>query len=109
MPNTLQARAAAQLKLALLSDCGCLKTLAGLEQQARRSGLTGAEIDVALEGRSFEARTAALIAYACALKSADSDLVTAAKSRAAQIGISDQNLAEVESEVRLILAGTRRS
>lgn len=108
MPSTLKGRAAAQLRLALLSDCGCLKTLAELEQEARRSGLTGAEIDVAREGRSFEARTTAVLAYACAVKSGNGQLITAAMHRAALIGISDSELAGVASEVKVILVGTGR-
>jgi hypothetical protein len=52
MPDRLRARFA----LALLGDCGCAETLALLEETARRQGLTGAEIDTALSGRSFAAR-----------------------------------------------------
>ena len=36
MGRYFEGRASAQLKLALLNDCGCLKTLADLEQEARR-------------------------------------------------------------------------
>ena len=64
MADEFHARVQAQLKLALLGDCGCIKTLGKLENEARSSGLTGAEIDAALGGRSFEARTAAALAYA---------------------------------------------
>ena len=75
MPEQLHARVRAQLKLALLGDCGCPKTLTRLEREARSSGLTGAEIDAAIGGRSFEARTAAAVAFACALKAGKADLL----------------------------------
>lgn len=109
MGRYLEGRASAQLKLALLNDCGCLKTLADLEQEARRSGLTGAEIDIALEGRSFEARTAAALAYACALKSGENELVEAARKRAAQIGVSDDELEEVMLCAQAIIASMART
>lgn len=43
MPEEFRERARAQLKLALLGDCGCGKTLSNLELAARSSGMTGAE------------------------------------------------------------------
>lgn len=104
MVEPLHARVAAQLKLALLCDCGCHETLNRLEHEARRSGLTGAEIDAALAGRSFEARTAAAVTFACALKSGDAGQLERARLRAVQFGISDLELNAIAGKVRQILA-----
>jgi hypothetical protein len=98
----------AQLKLALLGDCGCGTTIGKLEREARSSGLTGAEIDAALDGRSFEARTAAAVAYACALKAGDSDLVEAARSRALQFGVTASELSAVARKAKQILASKKQ-
>ncbi len=108
MPESLHARVTAQLKLALLGDCGCSKTLSRLEREARSSGLTGAEIDAALGGRSFEARTAAVVSYACALKAGDADLLEQAWTRARQLGVTDDELSAIAREAKQILASNKR-
>lgn len=108
MPEQLHARVKAQLKLALLGDCGCPKTLTRLEREARSSGLTGAEIDAAIGGRSFEARTAAAVAFACALKAGKADLLDQARARALQLGVTDDELAAIEEGAKQILASKRR-
>lgn len=103
MPAKFPERLEAQLALALKSDCGCLETLGKLESDARRTGLTGAEIDVALEGRSFEARTSAALAYACAIKAARVDLVAEARNRAYVFGLTDEELDAVARRTRQII------
>jgi hypothetical protein len=108
MAEEFHARVQAQLKLALLGDCGCIKTLGKLENEARSSGLTGAEIDAALEGRSFEARTAAALAYACALKSGERDLIDRARTHGLQIGVTDDELSAIAKEAQQILASMER-
>ena len=108
MPASFQDRLEAQLALALLSDCGCLETLGKLETDARRTGMTGAEIDVALEGRSFEARTSAALAYACAIKTARVDLVADARNRAYVFGLSDEELEAVAQRTRQIIGSVTR-
>jgi len=108
MPEQLHARVRAQLKLALLGDCGCPKTLTRLEREARSSGLTGAEIDAAIGGRSFEARTAAAVAFACALKAGKADLLDQARARALQLGVTHDELAAIEEGAKQILASKRR-
>lgn len=108
MPERLHARVTAQLKLALLGDCGCGKTIGRLEREARSSGLTGAEIDAALGGRSFEARTAAAVAYACALKAGEGDTIERAHARALQFGITQDDLVAIEHKVKRILASKPR-
>jgi hypothetical protein len=108
MPEQLHARITAQLKLALLGDCGCPKTLTKLEGEARLSGLTGAEIDAAIGGRSFEARTAAAVAFACALKAGQADLLEQARMRARQFGVTDDELAVIAESAGQILASRKR-
>ena len=108
MPEPVQARVAAQLKLALLGDCGCDKTVGRLEREARSSGLTGAEIDAALDGRSFEARTAAVVAYACALKAGEAESVERARPRASRIGVTADELSAIARKAKQILASRKR-
>lgn len=103
-PDRFSRRVLAQLRLAVLADCGCERTLAALDLGARQAGLTGAEIDAALAGRSFEAQTAAALVFACAIKSGDQAQIALARERAARVGTSDADLATVEAEVTAILA-----
>lgn len=93
-----------QLKLALLYDCGCHKTLSVLEREAKAAGLTGAEIDAAISGRSFDARTAAVIAFACALKAGIPETVEATRASAIKLGITSEELSAVADEAKQILA-----
>jgi hypothetical protein len=107
MAEQLHARVTAQLKLALLGDCGCTKTLTKLEREARSSGLTGAEIDAAIDGRSFEVRTATAVAFACALKAGDADQLEQARARALQLGVTDKELNAVAKKAMRILASKK--
>lgn len=108
MPGPLHARVTAHLKLALLGDCGCRKTLARLESEARHAGLTGAEIDAAISGRSFEARTAAAVALACAMKAGEAEGLAQARMRAVQLGATDAELGIIADGVKRILASKRQ-
>jgi hypothetical protein len=103
MAEGLRERIRAHLKLALLADCGCDKTLASLDLHARNAGLTGAEIDAALVGRSFEVRTAAAVSFACALKSGEQERVAQARGRAHRLGITDDELHVIAFEAAKIL------
>lgn len=97
-------RLLAQLRLALLADCGCERTLSAVDLGARQAGLTGAEIDAAVAGKSFEARTDAALAFACAIKLDDHERIAIARARAMRFGISEAELEIVRSEVAVILA-----
>ena len=108
MTEDFHARVMAQLKLALLGDCGCHKMLANLEEEARSSGLTGAEIDAALVGRSFEARTAAALAFACAIKAGEDESLEQASTRALRLGVTEEDLSVIAREAKRILASTAR-
>lgn len=107
-PERLPARLRVQLELALLGDCGCATTIARLEREARSSGLTGAEIDAALAGRSFDATAAAVLAFACALKSEAAGQIENARRRAQDVGITDRELMAVARKVEQTLASRRR-
>lgn len=107
MSEQLHTRVTAQLKLALLGDCGCPKTLTKLEREARLSGLTGAEIDAAISGRSFEARTTAAVAFACALKAGDSVGIEQGRTRALRLGVSDDELRAIAVGAKRILASRK--
>lgn len=98
-------RVLAQLRLALLADCGCQRTLAALDLGARQAGLTGAEIDAALAGRSFDARTDATLRYAFAIKTGAAEQVAMAKAKALRLGVSDEELQAVSLEVAAVLGG----
>lgn len=108
MTGELHARVHAQLKLALLGGCGCRRTLANLEDQARSTGLTGAEIDAALAGRSFEAQTAAALAFACAIKAGEEGAIDKARDHAIRFGVTAEELGAVADEAKRILASMAR-
>lgn len=104
MRLSITQRIEVQLKLALFADCGCVQSLGTLTQAARAYGMTRAEIDSALSGRSFEARADSAIAYACAIKSGDAIALDLARKRAARLGIGAKELAAVAQATRRILA-----
>lgn len=81
-------RILSQLRLALLSDCGCEDTLSKAEKDARNAGLSGAEIDAALVERSFDVRTSAVLAYGCALKCGDRSACAMAEKQALACGLT---------------------
>jgi hypothetical protein len=103
MAEEYHARLRSQIKLALLSDCGCEKALANLELEGRMSGLTGAEIDAALAGKSFDARAAVAISYACALKAGKDHLIDQAKARALRFGFDDHELGGLARDAQAII------
>jgi hypothetical protein len=103
MTEHYKHRLDAQLRLALLGDCGCPEILANLDANARHAGLTGAEIDAALAGRSFDARTATAIAFAQALKLSSPPEIRQARRRARRLGFSAAELTDIERKVGSIL------
>ncbi|WP_419320566.1 hypothetical protein ACN2C7_06365 [Caulobacter sp. ErkDOM-E] len=87
----------AQLALALLARCVCPQTRAKAEQEARSAGLTGAEIDAAWAGRSFDVKASAAITFALAVRSFSEIAIAASRSRALRMGLSPQELELVEA------------
>lgn len=101
-PSTrLSRRVQAQLRLALLAGGGGDDP--GLEEAARAAGLTGAEIDAARAGRSFEARTSVLLAIARAIGSGDGTALAVAQALASRIGLTAREVEAIASEVATIL------
>lgn len=101
-PRTDRVRS--QLELALLSDCGCKRTLEQVRLDAREAGLCGAEIVAALGNRSFDIRTAAIIDVACALKSGEEARLERARRVAAELGWTHEDIAGFEALSREIVA-----
>lgn len=104
MAEGFRKRIRLYLELALLSDRERRDSLASLYSAGRSLGLSSAEIDAALTGRSFEARTNAALGLACAIKSGMSDQVEAARQRALRLGLSAGDLHVVAEEAGEILA-----
>lgn len=77
------------LEVALALDAGEVDPARRGRQEARAAqlGLTGAEIDAARAGRSFDARAAAAILLALASRSGDAAAIEAATVRAGHAGL----------------------
>lgn len=102
-----RTRFEAQLQLALLGDTACMTTLAKLMNAAQRAGLSGAEIDAALAGRSFEVRTSVLLAYARALKLGDQIEAELERQRGARLGVSAVAFNRIAQATDRILSDAR--
>lgn len=96
MPSPFSKRVLRQVELALLSDCDCAITLGEIRNEASAAGLTGVEIEAALAQRSFDVRTSALVALACAIKSAQGTMLETARQRAAALAWSADEIAAFE-------------
>lgn len=96
MPSLFSRRVLRQVELALLSDCGCAVTLGEIRDEASAAGLTGVEIEAALAQRSFDVRTSALVALACAIKSAQGPKLETARQQAAALAWSADEIAAFE-------------
>lgn len=107
MAEPSNERILSQLRLALLSDCGCEHTLSKAEQDARDAGLSGAEIDAALVERSFDVRTSAVLAFGCALKNGDQSACERAEKQALACGLTKDELDYFKS-FACDLVGTRQ-
>lgn len=103
MAEPSNKRILGQLRLALLSDCGCEDTLSKAEDEARIAGLSGAEIDAALVKRSFDVRTSAVLAFGCALKNGDLSAYAKAEKHALACGLTGDELDFVKNFVRQIV------
>jgi len=87
----------AQLALALLARCVCCETRDKLEQEARSAGLTGAEIDAAWAGRSFDVKCSAAIRFALAVRSFSEIAIATSRARALRMGLTREELDLVEA------------
>lgn len=77
-----------QVEIALASSRQSLSDLASLEAAAQQYGLSGAEIDAAKRGRSFDAAIDVALAYALALLSEDKTAIDMRERRLARLGLS---------------------
>ncbi|WP_165191437.1 hypothetical protein [Caulobacter soli] len=67
-----------------------------LEGRARRLGLSGAEIDAARDGRSFDVRAGAAVAVAIAARRADAAGLRASRAQALRLGLGSHDLDDIE-------------
>lgn len=77
---------------------------------ARTAGLTGAEIDAASEGRSFDVSANAAIALALAMLSKDAAKIELARQHAWLSGLSSPDVLTIENAIQRMLersAGSR--
>jgi hypothetical protein len=105
--TTLSPKLMLQVEASLRSDCECADTLRRLFDRGRQLGLTSAELDAALDGSSFEVRSAAAVALACALKSADAEDVASARLAGLRAGLTSAELVQIEAFAETQLEGSR--
>ena len=98
--HKLDERIRFQIELALAGPCACLTTIAGQEAAARRLGLSGAEVDLARDGRSFDVKTSSVLALVRATRAGDSQALAAARRQARTAGVARLELLEVEQIAR---------
>lgn len=78
------------IELALTAHSADPGRLSQQEETGRRLGMTGAEIDFARHGSSFDALTSIAMALAVASRSPDQAALADARHRAIKAGISDE-------------------
>lgn len=94
---SLSASLSAQLALALLARCTCSETREKFEQEARAAGLTGAEIDAAWAGRSFDVKCTAAIGFALAVRSFSDIAIADSRARALRMGLTREELELIQA------------
>ena len=94
------------IHLALRPESHGHKDLSRLDHAARAAGLTGAEIDAARQGRSFDVKAGGAIALALALASRDSARIVRARLQAGARGLQAADIRAVERETRHVLQDT---
>ncbi|GLS44594.1 MULTISPECIES: hypothetical protein [Methylobacterium] len=93
---TLDERVRLSIALGLTAGYGDPALHRRQEKAACRLGMTGAEIDAARHGRSFDMRTSAALALALASASGDRDRVRIERARARRFGIAEAVCDEIE-------------
>ena len=76
---------------------------------ARTAGLTGAEIDAAAQGRSFDVSATAAIALAMAISSKDAAEIASARQQAWSSGLSSPDILTIEEATRRMLGSAGQS
>lgn len=105
--TTLSPKLMLQVEASLRSDCECADTLRHLFDRGRQLGLTSAELDAALDRSSFEVRSAAAVALACAVKGADAEDVVSARRAGLGAGLTSAELDQIEAYAKTQLEGGR--
>lgn len=93
----LNARMRLSIEFALTAESGDASGRRRQEAGAVRLGMTGAEIDAARRGRSFDVLTSLALALAIAARSAAPDRLREARDRALGAGISADMCREIEA------------
>jgi hypothetical protein len=107
VPNpTLPPRLAAMIRIALLPADASVEDIARSERLARAAGVTGAEIDAARQGRSFDVRASGAIAFALAIVSEDPARIDQDRLRARAVGLKAADIRALERETLRLLQGT---
>ncbi len=96
------------IHLALRPESHIPEDLSRLDHAARAAGLTGAEIDAARQGRSFDVKAGGAISLALALASKDSARIVRARLQAGALGLRAADIRAVERETRHVLLDTER-
>ncbi|MFE1599818.1 hypothetical protein [Methylobacterium sp. ID0610] len=74
------------------------------EAAARMLGLSGAEIDAACQGRSFDLRTSRALALALAVRAQDGERRNEERARAVRVGIAEEVCSQIESFAARLMA-----
>lgn len=91
----LTGRVRLSIELALTFATADPPWLQRQEETARRLGMSGAEIDAARRGRSFDARASLALALALATSGRDGGCRRQARARALKAGFSDADCDEI--------------
>ncbi len=93
--STLDDRLMVQIELCLTGTSDPADAI-DLERRARSLGLSGAEIDAARQGRSFDVRASAAAAFAVAARGAGPRGALAARAQALRLGLASNDLDAIE-------------
>ncbi len=71
------------------------------EVKARKLGMTGAEVDAARRGSSFDARASLAVTFAVAIMEGAKEAVECKRDRMLKAGFGEETLSEIEAIVRI--------
>lgn len=101
MPNfTLDDRTRLSVELALTAESNDMLRRKCQEEDARSLGMTGAEVDAARRGTSFDARTSLVVAFAAAQRRGDIGTTDVLRERMRRAGIGSEIFSQIEEIVR---------
>ncbi|MDI1364993.1 MAG: hypothetical protein PSX79_09030, partial [bacterium] len=104
VPNSsFPSRLATMIRLALLPDGASPEDVLRSERLAQAAGLTGAEIDAARHGRSFDVGANAAINLAQSIALQDPGMIAHQRVQASASGLSPADILAVERETLRLL------